>query len=263
MTRRLVLITATLLIVAVAVACSSDSPKAGGRTVEVALTDEGCDPSELTVPSGSTTFHVTNKGADSISEFEVLDTGGKILGEKESLTSGLSGSFTLDLKAGEYVLLCPGGTTHPIGKLIVGEGSSDGGHGSEAATGCAPSGSSNAAAIHLKAKLSDFKIELDPSSAAAGPVSFDGTNAGTHPHEIVIVKGVPIAQLPTAADGTVDEDKLPNGALIGELEAFSPGRSCSAGFALTSGTYSLFCNTLGDEGAHFQQGMATTLEVKS
>jgi hypothetical protein len=51
--------------------------------------------------------------------------------------------------------------------------------------------------------------------------------------------------------------------LIGELEAFSPGRSCSAGFELTTGTYSLFCNTLGDEGAHFQKGMATTLEVTS
>ena len=38
-------------------------------------------------------------------------------------------------------------------------------------------------------------------------------------------------------------------------------RSCSASFELTSGNYTLFCNTVGDEGSHFQQGMVTTLTV--
>jgi hypothetical protein len=261
MIRRVVLASTTALIVMAAGACGSDAPKASGKTVEVALTNEGCDPSELTIPSGSTTFHVKNNGADSISEFEVLDSGGKIIGEKESLTSGLEGSFTIDLKPGQYTLACPGGTKHPTGTLTVGDASAGDGHSSEAAADCVPSGSSNAAAVHLKAQLSDFKIALDQPSVAAGPISFDGTNTGTHPHEIVVVKGVPIAQLPTASNGTVDEDQLPASAVIGELEAFSPGRSCSAGFELTSGTYSLFCNTLGDEGSHFQKGMAITLTV--
>ena len=120
MIHRAVLASTTLLIVIAAGACGSDTPKAGGKTVEVALTNEGCDPSDLTIPSGSTTFHVKNNGADSISEFEVLDSSGKIIGEKESLTSGLEGSFTIDLAPGQYTLACPGGTKHPTGTLTVG-----------------------------------------------------------------------------------------------------------------------------------------------
>lgn len=38
-------------------------------------------------------------------EFEVLD-GETILGEKENLTEGLSGSFSLTLEKGEYILRC-------------------------------------------------------------------------------------------------------------------------------------------------------------
>jgi len=124
------------------------------------------------------------------------------------------------------------------------------------------SGSASGAATKVKAALSDFKIELDPTSAKAGTVELDGTNNGTHPHEIVVVKGVASSALPTDANGKVDEDKLPADAVIGELEAFSPGKSCSASFALSSGSYTLFCNVVGaEEGAHFQKGMVTSFTV--
>ena len=42
-------------------ACGDDDSK-GGRKVAVALTDAGCSPSRLRVPTGTTTFEVTNKG---------------------------------------------------------------------------------------------------------------------------------------------------------------------------------------------------------
>jgi hypothetical protein len=113
----------------------------------------------------------------------------------------------------------------------------------------------------LQATLSDFKIELDRSTIPAGAVSIDGTNKGTHPHEVVVVKGVTGPALPTAADGSVDEDKLPAGALVGELERFTPGNSCSAGLDLTGGSYTLFCNVVGTEGAHLKLGMVTSLIV--
>ena len=35
--------------------------------------------------------------------------GETILGEKENLSDGLSGSFALTLEKGEYTLCCPGG----------------------------------------------------------------------------------------------------------------------------------------------------------
>ena len=42
-------------------------------TLEVSITDDGCDPAEITTAAGPTTFHVTNTDAGAVTEFEVLD----------------------------------------------------------------------------------------------------------------------------------------------------------------------------------------------
>ncbi|MGA7672256.1 MAG: iron uptake system protein EfeO [Nitrolancea sp.] len=88
------------------------------NVVQIALTDAGCDPAEITTPAGPTKFQITNSSASAVTEFEVLD-GTRILGEKENLTPGLNGSFSLDLKAGTYTLMCPNGTTAETGTLHV------------------------------------------------------------------------------------------------------------------------------------------------
>jgi iron uptake system component EfeO len=92
--------------------------RSGTKIVEVKLTDAGCDPARIEIEAGRTEFEITNDGADKVTEFEVLD-GDKVLGEKENLTPGLSGYFTITLKAGTYRTLCPNGTTAPEGKLVV------------------------------------------------------------------------------------------------------------------------------------------------
>ena len=114
-----------LLVLILVAACSSSNENSSGsttgsnaRVVEVALTQAGCDPAEITIPAGPTKFQITNDNAAAVTEFEVLD-GTKILGEKENLTPGLNGSFSLDLKAGTYTLLCPNGTTSEKGTLTV------------------------------------------------------------------------------------------------------------------------------------------------
>ncbi len=104
-------------------ACESTSDSAGSKhgvkTVVVKLTDAGCSPAKLAVAAGPTTFAIENTGADGVTEFEILD-GGKILGEKENLTPGLSGRFTLTLRKGSYVTYCPGGSPNERGSLVVG-----------------------------------------------------------------------------------------------------------------------------------------------
>jgi FTR1 family protein len=110
-------------------ACGSSSGEDGGsaaaagdggaRIVEIKLTDAGCEPAELQLDAGPTEFKVTNGGTGRVTEFEVL-SGSRILGEKENLVAGLSGSFTLNLKPGEYSLACPGGKTAATGALTVG-----------------------------------------------------------------------------------------------------------------------------------------------
>jgi iron uptake system component EfeO len=91
----------------------------GPKTVEIKLTDAGCDPSAVKLDAGRTTFKVTNGGTGRVSELEVL-AGPRILGEKENLVAGLSGTFTLDLQPGQYTLSCPGGTTDAAGVVTVG-----------------------------------------------------------------------------------------------------------------------------------------------
>jgi iron uptake system component EfeO len=94
----------------------------GARTVEVALTDAGCEPAKLELAAGAVTFKVSNKGTDKVTEFEVTD-GNRILGEVENVTAGLQRSFSLDLESGNYLLQCPGGSSAARGTLTVTESS--------------------------------------------------------------------------------------------------------------------------------------------
>jgi FTR1 family protein len=112
---------ATLVVVVAAVlaACGSGDGPAGAKRVEVKLVDAGCSPSTLKLNAGPTVFAVTNTGTGKVSEFEVLD-GARILGEKENIAAGLSGTFNLNLKPGSYTISCPGGTSNATGTLQVG-----------------------------------------------------------------------------------------------------------------------------------------------
>ncbi|HTE68028.1 MAG TPA: hypothetical protein VK942_04600 [Actinomycetes bacterium] len=85
------------------------------------------------------------------------------------------------------------------------------------------------------------------ADAPAGTVAFETHNLGAEPHELVVVRADNPATLPQAADGTVDEQKLRAGALIGEVEAFPAKQTCAGTFALTPGRYALFCNILETE----------------
>ncbi|HET6570602.1 MAG TPA: cupredoxin domain-containing protein [Solirubrobacterales bacterium] len=97
---------------------SSEDTPAGAKKMSFALTDAGCEPHDAKAPAGPVVFEVENTGTSKVSEFEVLD-GDTILGEKENLAEGLSGSFSLDLEAGRYTLYCPGGADER-GTLTVG-----------------------------------------------------------------------------------------------------------------------------------------------
>jgi uncharacterized cupredoxin-like copper-binding protein len=128
-------------------------------------------------------------------------------------------------------------------------------------TACASGGDS------IDVSLYEWKVEPSPDSVAAGEVTFNATNDGGETHELVIVKGVAPADLPTDADGKVIEDDLPEGAFIGEIEEFEAGTSESATFDLEPGTYTIFCNILeteddGTTESHFQNGMVSTITVE-
>src|ERR1700754_4344388 len=84
---------------------SSDDAPAGSKQLTFKLTDEGCSPRTATAPAGPIDFEVENGGTTKYSELEVVD-GETILGERENITEGLSGSFSLTLEEGEYTVRC-------------------------------------------------------------------------------------------------------------------------------------------------------------
>lgn len=94
----------------------ADAP-ADAKTLTFKLTDAGCQPADATVAAGPVVFDVSNAGTSKVSEFEILE-GSEILGEKEDLAEGLSGSFWLTLDKGSYTIYCPGGS-HERGTLTV------------------------------------------------------------------------------------------------------------------------------------------------
>ena len=103
------LVTAMALLAACSTPDSKTSAGDQQGVVTIAFTDEGCTPQPATVPAGALTFKVSNNGASRVTEAEVLQNG-RILGEKENLTPGLSGSFSLRLTAGDYMVNCPNAT---------------------------------------------------------------------------------------------------------------------------------------------------------
>ncbi|HEV7562144.1 MAG TPA: iron uptake system protein EfeO [Solirubrobacterales bacterium] len=110
---RAALIAATLGALALFVsACGSSdaqAPAADATAMSFKLTDAGCDPHDAKAPAGPINFEIENDGSGSVTELEILD-GETILGEKENLTEGLTGSFALTLEEGEYILRCNGGS---------------------------------------------------------------------------------------------------------------------------------------------------------
>jgi hypothetical protein len=115
--------------------------------------------------------------------------------------------------------------------------------------------------------LDEWVIETGDPNAPAGAVGFAAENIGEEPHELVVLAGVEPDALPLDDDGALDEDALPSGALIGEIEPFPAGEPCDGVFDLDPGEYTLICNITEEEPdgtieSHLEEGMLTTFTVE-
>jgi iron uptake system component EfeO len=109
------------LVVITAAGCGGSSSKAspGATTVAMKLSDKGCSPATVSIPAGPVTFNVSNDGSSKVTEFEVKNDKGIILGERENIVEGIDGSFSLTIQPGTYVLSCPNGDPHDVGVLTA------------------------------------------------------------------------------------------------------------------------------------------------
>jgi len=112
---------ATCAVAAVSLAAcgsSSTAPK-GSHRVAVTLVDAGCTPASIHLPAGPVTFDVTNGGTSKVSEMELKNKSGIILGESENVVEGIPGRFSLNLEPGTYILNCPTGDKEDQGTLVA------------------------------------------------------------------------------------------------------------------------------------------------
>lgn len=108
---------ACLSVAAIAAGCGAQT-EPNGKTVKVGISDAGCSPANLKLVAGPQNFEIKTTGSGKVTEYEVLD-GTRILGERENLTPGVTGKFSLNLPAGEYSSYCPNGSTTEYGKIVV------------------------------------------------------------------------------------------------------------------------------------------------
>jgi iron uptake system component EfeO len=113
-----------LLIALATTACSnstnSNQPTAAGNTetteIEVTVTDQGCQPAQITVAAGNNTFVINNKSSEVI-EWEIL-SGVKVIAERENIAPNFVQKLKENLEPGEYEMVC-GEDDKPHGKLTV------------------------------------------------------------------------------------------------------------------------------------------------
>jgi hypothetical protein len=109
--------------------------------------------------------------------------------------------------------------------------------------------------------MTDFTMKPSVSSVAAGTIKFTVRNNGAFGHEMVVVKVADASDLPTKADGEVDEDAIPESERMGEVEAVNPGFSKTLKLKLSAGKYVLFCNSVDGTKVHFKEGMYADFTV--
>jgi hypothetical protein len=161
------------------------------------------------------------------------------------------------------------GTQSPSGSgTASGSGTGSGsGTASGQAAACKPVGDAATSDATIAVELKEWAVLPARADVPAGTVTFEARNTGEDAHELVVVRAADPASLPLAADGTVDEEKLPEGAFVGEIEAFPAKQTCPGTFQLAAGSYALFCNILETEadGAkenHYANGMRTRFEAR-
>lgn len=115
--------------------------------------------------------------------------------------------------------------------------------------------------------LQEFAVSADPSSVAAGSVTFDVSNTGPDDvHEFVVIKtDLGATALPVDDDGAVLEDGE-GMEVIDEIEELAVGDSQTLTVDLEAGAYALICNIVEEHDgmleAHYAEGMRSDFTVE-
>jgi iron uptake system component EfeO len=121
-------VTALALATGFTAACGSNDSSSGAGVpgamkVTIEMTDDGCKATPASIPAGPATFSIKNVSATKVTEVELMRDD-VIMGEKENLAPGLSGTFSLKLAEGKYQVYCPNAKTEKVDFTVSGGGAS-------------------------------------------------------------------------------------------------------------------------------------------
>lgn len=106
----------TALALVLAMVGGTGAAETTPQPVPITVTAKGCEPMELKVPAGVSTFVITNRSSRAL-EWEILD-GVMVVDERENIAPGFKQKLTTRLKPGTYEITC-GLLDNPRGRLIV------------------------------------------------------------------------------------------------------------------------------------------------
>ena len=196
-------IVALLALSAAVLACQGGTGAApSGDRVAVSVSESGCSPSTVTVPSGPVTFVVTNAGTET-GEFEIVLADTRVIDEVENIVPGFVVNMSTRVDGGTYQMIC-GNTQAPKGALTV-------------TGGAAPSLPPNAVvdqakldavrdgyATYVNEQVTDLVAKIGAFTAAVESGDLAGAKALYAPARIPWERIEPIAELFPDLDQAID-----------------------------------------------------------
>lgn len=193
----------------------------------------------------------SNEVLEALSTRQPLTDIATSIGGPNAPMPGASTDATLDLEAGEYVLIClipsPDGLPHFLKGMVkpitVRERLAE--------------AEVQAPAADLEVALNDYSFEVK-GAVASGPRSIRVTNAAsaTEPHEIALVRLPPGTSAEAVNDWMHAMEGPPPAEFIGGITALDPGESGLFSAEFTPGEYAFLCPLPSPDGvAHTYKGM--------
>jgi uncharacterized cupredoxin-like copper-binding protein len=121
-----------------------------------------------------------------------------------------------------------------------------------ARTASAGGAAATAPAHRIGISLREYTIAASSAVGAAGRVRFDVRNAGTMPHEFVVIR------TPKPAGSLLKGTTADETGNVGETGDLEPGQTKTVAFTLKPGHYALICNLPG----HYMAGQHLDFTVR-
>jgi uncharacterized cupredoxin-like copper-binding protein len=118
----------------------------------------------------------------------------------------------------------------------------------------------SAAAAGPAYTLKEWSLE-GSASLPAGVTEISVTNAGNFGHEFVVIKDTTYEDAPKNELGTVEEDKLPAGSVVGEISKIEKGVTSKLSVNLAPGKYLFVCNIEFGPNSHAGKGQRLNVTV--